>query len=418
MTGKHIFSAATSWAAIARECYEMPAWLSRLIVAGSIIAAVRPAFADGPNFADLLARAEAQAAAGHRWAPSGDNMTETVSAMMELISSATPEQLAELSDLLERDGKLLPHPAAEQDRAAVQRPAVPAVASAPDRGAERPTAPATRFELDRPVERPAVSAATSEPERPVEQPTTPALRFELDRTVERPVPTLEPDRPAERPAVAAAKPEPGRPVEQPAASAVTSEPDRPAERRAVAPARSEPGGPAERPAAPTATLEPDRPAVSGARSEPSGPVQRPAAPATTLEPDRPAASAARSEPDRHVAGPRVQAMTTEPDRTIVKPAGSGAHRPSPRATDLLARGQEAEQLGDVSGARRFYASAVQLGSAMAARNLGRLYDPVFLKRTAMGGIDPDLGQARHWYELSIAMGDPDAAPLLEALASR
>jgi TPR repeat protein len=85
---------------------------------------------------------------------------------------------------------------------------------------------------------------------------------------------------------------------------------------------------------------------------------------------------------------------------------------------LLARGQEAEQLGDVSGARRFYASAVQLGSATAARNLGRLYDPVFLSRTALGGIDPDLGQARHWYELAVAMGDPDAAPLLEALALR
>jgi TPR repeat protein len=95
-----------------------------------------------------------------------------------------------------------------------------------------------------------------------------------------------------------------------------------------------------------------------------------------------------------------------------------AGRPSPRATDLLARGQEAEQLGDVSGARRFYASAVQLGSATAARNLGRLYDPVFLKRTALGGIDPDLWQARHWYELAIAMGDPEAAPLLEALALR
>jgi hypothetical protein len=77
---------------------------------------------------------------------------------------------------------------------------------------------------------------------------------------------------------------------------------------------------------------------------------------------------------------------------------------------LLARGNQAEQLGNFSGARRYYASAVQLGSATAARSLGRLYDPVFLKRTALGGIDPDLGQARHWYELAVAMGDPDAVP--------
>src|ERR1700692_4049443 len=126
---------------IAREYYKMAAWLSCLIVAGVVLATTRPALADDPNFADLLARAEAQAAAGHRWAPSGDNMTETVSAMMELISSATPEQLAELSDLLERDAKRLPHPTAERDRA-VEQPAVPTVASELDRAVEQPAAPA------------------------------------------------------------------------------------------------------------------------------------------------------------------------------------------------------------------------------------------------------------------------------------
>jgi hypothetical protein len=102
--------AATAPAMIARECYEMAAWLSRLIVAGVVLVMTRPAFADDPKFADLLARAEAQAAAGHRWAPSGDNMTETVGAMMKLISSATPEQLAELSNLLEGKAARLPAP--------------------------------------------------------------------------------------------------------------------------------------------------------------------------------------------------------------------------------------------------------------------------------------------------------------------
>jgi hypothetical protein len=374
----------------------MAAWLSRVVVAGVIIAAARPAFADGPNFADLLARAEAQAAAGHRWAPSGDNMTETVSAMMELISSATPEQLAELSDLLERDAKHLPRPAGEPDRA-VEQPAVPAVASEPDRPVERPAAPATRFELDRTMERPSVSAARSEPDRPAERPATPSRRFELDRAVERPATptmTVQPDRPVERPAVSAARSEPDRPVERPAVPTMMLEPDRPAERPVVSEPRSEPDRPVAGPAVPTATSEPDRAAA------------RPVLPATP------------AEPDRRVPRPGVQAMATEPDRAIPKPAASLARQPSSRAKDLLARGQEAEQLGDVSGARRFYASAVQLGSATAARNLGRLYDPVFLRRAALGGIDPDLGQARHWYELSIAMGDPDAAPLLEALASR
>jgi hypothetical protein len=399
---------------IARESYEMAAWLSRLIIAGAITAAARPAFADGPNFADLLARAEAQAAAGHRWAPSGDNMTETVSAMMALVSSATPEQLAELSALLKRDATRLPHSAAGSE--AVSEPAQPAAAATaePDRAVEQPALPAVTSEPDRPVEQPAASsAAMSEPDRPVERPTPPAARFKLDR-------------PAERPAASAATSEPDRPVERPTAPAATLEPDRPAERPAVSVARSEPDRPVERPASPAKRFEPDRPAerpaVSAARSEPDRPVSRPGVPTATSQPDRavarPVVPAATSEPDRRATRPGAQAMATEPERASTKPSASVARRPSPRATDLLARGQEAEQLGDVSGARRFYASAVQLGSATAARNLGRLYDPVFLSRTALGGIDPDLGQARHWYELAVAMGDPDAAPLLEALALR
>ena len=131
-------SAGTAVSVIARESYEMAVWLSRLIIAGAITAAARPALADGPNFADLLARAEAQAAAGHRWAPSGDNMTETVSAMIALISSATPEQLAELSALLKRDATRLPHSAAGSE--AVSEPAQPAAAATaePDRAVEQP----------------------------------------------------------------------------------------------------------------------------------------------------------------------------------------------------------------------------------------------------------------------------------------
>jgi TPR repeat protein len=37
---------------------------------------------------------------------------------------------------------------------------------------------------------------------------------------------------------------------------------------------------------------------------------------------------------------------------------------------------------------------------------------------ALGGIDPDPALARHWYERAVAMGDPVAGPLLEALALR
>ena len=72
----------------------------------------------------------------------------------------------------------------------------------------------------------------------------------------------------------------------------------------------------------------------------------------------------------------------------------------------------------MSGARRFYTIAAEQGSALAARHLGRLYDPAYLKKTALGGIDPDPGLARQWYERAIKMGDAEAGPLLQALAVR
>ena len=93
----------------------------------------------------------------------GYNVTETVGAMMKLISSATPEQLAELSNLLERDAKRLPHPATKS--AAVSEPAAPPRVAEPEPADEKPDVPP----LD------------SDPDRPVEQPAAPATKFELDR---------------------------------------------------------------------------------------------------------------------------------------------------------------------------------------------------------------------------------------------
>lgn len=89
-----------------------------------------------------------------------------------------------------------------------------------------------------------------------------------------------------------------------------------------------------------------------------------------------------------------------------------------RVAALYARGLDAELRGDFSGARRFYLSAAQHGDAGAARNLGRLYDPAYLKQTALGGINGDAALARQWYERALKLGDPGAGPLLEALSVR
>jgi hypothetical protein len=141
------------------------------------------------------------------------------------------------------------------------------------------------------------------------------------------------------------------------------------------------------------------------RAPPSTPqVSRPVAAETAIAP----------EPVSPKPSPAI-ALEPVPPRPAPAPV---AIRPGPRAADLFARGQEAERQGDVSGARRLYATAADQGSATAARSLGRLYDPGYLKQTALGGIDPDPALARHWYERAVAMGDAQAAPLLQALAAR
>jgi TPR repeat protein len=245
----------------------MPAGIRNgLLVIYAVLIMALPAYAETRTFADLLAQAKVQAATGHRWAPPGNNMTETVIRMMDIIAMATPAQLSELSVLL-AGGKTVPPP-------------------------------------------PAPSAGSLTEERP-------------DQAV--PAPSAS----------------------QPTASQLS-------------------------------------PAL--ALAEPTSP---------PVLPDRP-----------------------EPGQNSPIISGQAIPAPGSHAGVLFARGLDAELRGNLSGARRFYLSAADQGDAAAARNLGRLYDPAYLKQTALGGVDPDPALARHWYERAVRLGDTEAGLLLEALSVR
>jgi hypothetical protein len=104
-----------------------------------------------PTFADLLARAKAEAEAGHRWGPPGDNLADTIMMLFQLAPSATPDQLAAFADLLERDRKNLQQsPVGAPPAAAPSKPPVPAVADIPPAAA-----PAPATEMPPPVAAPA-----------------------------------------------------------------------------------------------------------------------------------------------------------------------------------------------------------------------------------------------------------------------
>jgi TPR repeat protein len=280
--------------------FRIQAMIRRIALSGVIAAAASfPAGAQQLSFTDLLARAQAQAAAGHRWSPAGDNMTETIAGMMDIIATATPQQLADLSELLEKNASNPPaRPAPAQSLGAQTLPVDPAPA---------------------------------------------------------PLATTE-----------AASPQSNSPGSIPPQAAA----------RQATPPRTAP-----------IQLAPAAPPSTGAQASLT-PDQRPDVTQSTAL-DRPAANR---------------------PRTVA--------RPTPRALELYTRGRDAERQGNFSGARRFFASAAEQGSAAAARSLGRLYDPAYLQQTALGGIDADPTRARHWYERAIAMGDAEAGALLEALAVR
>jgi TPR repeat protein len=144
--------------------------------------------------------------------------------------------------------------------------------------------------------------------------------------------------------------------------------------------------------------------------QPPSPVEPPAAIAA-LPPEHPAAAP---------VPPKAPARSAllEPAPTPAPALAPIARSADAHAAELYARGKAAEQNGDISGARRFYASAAERGSSAAALALGRLYDPAFLGRTVLGGIDPDPGLARQWYQRAADMGDREATPLLQALTKR
>jgi TPR repeat protein len=82
---------------------------------------------------------------------------------------------------------------------------------------------------------------------------------------------------------------------------------------------------------------------------------------------------------------------------------------------LVRRGDGMLAAGDISGARLFYRRAAEGGSAVAARALGKTFDPAFLSATGAVGIRPDPDAALTWYRRAAALGDEEASKRITAM---
>jgi len=71
--------------------------------------------------------------------------------------------------------------------------------------------------------------------------------------------------------------------------------------------------------------------------------------------------------------------------------------------------------GDVNSARLFFGRAVRIGLGQAALAMAETYDPDELRRLGVLGIQPNLAEARKWYEKAQELGEGQAEARLSRL---
>lgn len=84
--------------------------------------------------------------------------------------------------------------------------------------------------------------------------------------------------------------------------------------------------------------------------------------------------------------------------------------------DLMSRGSSFLKNGDFAAARILLHRAAEVGSADAALMLGKTFDPLYLNELGAIGIQPDIAQARQWYQKAVQLGSEVAAQRLANLA--
>jgi hypothetical protein len=115
--------------------------------------------------------------------------------------------------------------------------------------------------------------------------------------------------------------------------------------------------------------------------------------------------------------PSPQASRAEPPAPAQPrpPVLSPADRES--AEKLVARGERELEQGQVAVARQFFLRAAQVGYAPGALLLAGTYDPRELTRWRVQGVQPNLEEARKWYQRARELGAPEAEERLARLGA-
>ena len=115
----------------------------------------------------------------------------------------------------------------------------------------------------------------------------------------------------------------------------------------------------------------------------------------------------------------------QPQPSITSPEPPAATRAEPPVREInpdevavfLRRAQELLASGDVQAARLLLLRAAEAHDARAALSLAKTFDPILSKQSGAADPEPDLAQARNWYQKAEEWGALEARRQLEALAS-
>lgn len=186
----------------------------------------------------------------------------------------------------------------------------------------------------------------------------------------------------------------------------------------VVEAGRDPRGTPARPAAPDNAAKPENVAVEPAAPAPAPPAPAPPV-AVSAEAPPPQAPAAAAAPVH--ASPKVQASPPDMGDVVLKAAKEVpalpalAIGPIGDTGSLIERGTRLAGLGDIAGARRFFAAAARRGDGRASILLARTYDPMFFTGSVVSGTRPDPVQAVRWYAEAERLGEAGASQRLRAL---
>jgi TPR repeat protein len=87
------------------------------------------------------------------------------------------------------------------------------------------------------------------------------------------------------------------------------------------------------------------------------------------------------------------------------------------AEKFVTRGERELEQGQIAVARQFFLRAAQAGLARGALLLAATYDPRELARWRVQGVQPNLEEARKWYERARELGAPEAEERLARLGA-